>query len=159
MENLSGEEGFWSWLLTRYSLRYPMSDVMWTYEQSSGKMIDPNGLVVGFGYAGGDCGTVPEGKNNPLMQDRHNIGPLPQGSYSIGKAYTHPRLGPITMNLDPYPGNKMFGRGEFRIHGDDIASPGNGSDGCIVQARTVREDIDQSLDKLLVVTAGPELET
>lgn len=87
------------------------------------------------------------------MQTEPLIGPLPQGAYTIGPVYDHPRLGPVTMNLTPDPTNVMFDRAYFRIHPDAIAHPGAASEGCIVQSRPVRERIAASEDHRLSVVA------
>lgn len=120
---------------------------MWLYKQSTGEL-SHDGELVGVGYAGNG-----EGKNNAAMQNVHGIGPLPVGFYTIDKAYNHPHLGPITMNLIPDATNEMFGRGDFRIHGDSIDAPGTASEGCIVQSRPVRTKVNTSIDRRLQVVA------
>ena len=50
----------------------------WTFEQKTGKL-SHNGDYVATGYAGGNCGHNPEGKNNPDKQAIHNVGPIPRG--------------------------------------------------------------------------------
>jgi Protein of unknown function (DUF2778) len=119
----------------------------WVYNQRTGQ-IWHNGLVMGAGYSGHG-----QGKNNPLMEQIKDMGPIPRGTYRIDGAYNHIKLGPMTMNLDPLPGTETFGRGSFRIHGDDIEHPGCGSDGCIVQSRLTRETIAESDDRILDVIA------
>lgn len=99
---------------------------MWTYCQTSGIIVH-NGIFFTHGYAGHG-----EGKNNPTMQEIHDVGPLPRGRYKAGEAKHHPRLGPLTMELIPDPANRMFGRFAFYIHPDSIESPGQASLGCIV---------------------------
>ena len=120
---------------------------MWHYLQDLGKLYheDPD-ADVGFGWAGQGAG-----KNNPAMQDVKGKGPLPVGTYTIGNAYTHPHLGPVTMDLIPDPANEMFGRDDFRIHGMAFNNPELSSEGCIVQQRTIREMIDASPDRRLQV--------
>jgi hypothetical protein len=108
----------------------------WTYVQRTGSLLH-NGFLVGSGYAGRYTG-----KNNPDMQSVHETGPLPCGWYTIGPAYEHPTLGPVTMNLTPDASNEMFGRSEFRMHGDSAQHMGMASKGCIVQSRVVREHVD-----------------
>ena len=119
---------------------------MWTHSQSTGVTTNPDEGVTGHGYAGNG-----DGKNNPAMQNVEGIGPLPRGRYTIGPAYDHPHLGPVTMNLTPDPANEMYGRSEFRIHGDSKAAPGTASKGCIVQNHSVRDAINASDDKDLEV--------
>lgn len=127
--------------------------VSWTYYQKSGELFHGD-ICVGIGYAG-----KYGGKNNPAMQNVKFTGPLPCGIYRIGDSYNHPRLGPITMDLEPDAANEMFGRDLMRIHGDSIESPGFASDGCIVQGHDVRVLIAQAVkagDRMLEVKAERE---
>jgi len=123
----------------------------WLYEQATGKLFDKSGELVGEGYSGGNCGKNPEGKNNPGAQNLHDIGPLPQGFYAIGPPVNTVTHGPYVLPLDPVPSNEMFGRSEFKIHGDCIVDPGKASEGCIIMARAVREKIWASQDMWLQV--------
>jgi hypothetical protein len=124
----------------------------WTYEQATGRLIDPDGHVAAIGYAGGNCGQNPEGKNNPDAQDQHSIGPLPRGVYTFTKAENSPHLGPLAIILEPDPSNEMFGRSLFRMHGDSALHPGCASEGCIIMPRNVREAVFASADKTITVT-------
>jgi Protein of unknown function (DUF2778) len=109
---------------------------MYTYSQSTGQFLD-DGQLMTCGYSG--CG---EGENNPAMQDVKNVGPIPVGQYKMVALIFHDdRLGPRVIRLEPYPGNKMFDRDGFYIHGDSIENPGNASDGCIVLGRAIRNHI------------------
>lgn len=119
---------------------------MWTYEQRTGRLFADGGTLVGTGYAG-----TGDGRNNPEMQHVIDVGPIPCGDYTIGPAYTHPKLGFVTMNLTPDPKNEMFGRADFRIHGDSVDH--DASEGCIVQGRPVRERVNTSTDRRLRVVA------
>jgi hypothetical protein len=118
---------------------------MWTYRQSTGDLL-LNGKLVATGYSGRESG-----KNNPKMQDVSNTGPLPRGRYVIGAAYDSKSRGPQCIMLIPDAANQMFGRGDFRIHGDSIKSPGSASHGCIIMPRNVRDRIVASPDKVLEV--------
>ena len=120
---------------------------MWTYRITTGHIFR-NGLRAGKGYSGyNDCANDPK-KVAVKMQ-----GPIPPGKYKIGPAYQHPKLGPVCMNLDPLPGTEMHGRSLFRIHGDNSTpAPFDGSHGCIVLARPIRELINKSQDRVLEVT-------
>ena len=124
---------------------------MWTYEQNTGRLLDPNGVFVAKGYAGGNCGKNPEGVNNHDMQSVHNVGPLPVGNYKLGTMIEESELGPCAIPLIPDPANEMFGRGHFFCHGDMIGHIGAGSEGCIVQARPVRMALAASQDRDLQV--------
>ncbi len=127
----------------------------WTYEQNTGRLIDPNGVFMAKGYAGGNCGLNPEGVNNHVMQSVHNVGPLPIGKYTLGTTIEESHLGPCAIPLIPHPENQMFGRGNFYMHGDMIGHPGAGSEGCIIMARQVRMAVSDSTDKeLAVIVAG-----
>lgn len=119
----------------------------YTFSQSSG-LLSKEGTLIGKGWAGQG-----EGKNNGSLETVHNIGPLPRGKYHIGRAYTHPHLGPVVMNLTPHPGNFMYGRSGFRIHGASSAHPETSSQGCIIQEKLVRIRIDIGADKDLEVIA------
>ena len=124
----------------------------WSYSQSSGILLDPDGEIVATGYAGGNCGRNPEGKNNPDMQDTHCIGPLPQGTYRLGSPQNNPHLGPYAIPLTPDEDNEMFGRSGFFIHGDSINHPGCASEGCIIMPRSVRVDMFDSDFHTITVT-------
>lgn len=117
-----------------------------TYRQSTGELFAPTGERIGVGYAGHG-----EGVNDPAMEAIANVGPLPKGRYVIGPAYTHPTLGPLTMNLTPYASNEMYGREDFRIHGDAIRAAGQASRGCIVQDHPVRVQVNASDDAARVL--------
>ena len=119
----------------------------WTYSQSTGHM-SHNGQLVGIGYSGHD-----DGKNNPSMQTVPNVGPIPQGQYSIGAPRDSDKVGPFALPLDPMAGTNTFGRSAFMIHGDSIVHPGTASEGCIIILRDVRNQIAASNDPALIVTA------
>src|ERR1035437_2005502 len=105
----------------------------WTYEQATGKLLHDGDLVAtGYSGAGG-------GKNNPTTQDVHNVGPIPIGHYTIEAPVDTVTHGPYVLRLEPDLANEMFGRAGFLIHGDSVVHPGTASEGCIIQARTVRE--------------------
>jgi hypothetical protein len=86
---------------------------MWTFHQSTGQL-SRDGVHVATGYAGHGAGV-----DNPAMENVPNIGPLPQGTYTIGPEFTHPHTGPLSMRLEPDASNEMFGRGGFLLHGDN----------------------------------------
>lgn len=126
----------------------------WTYEQNTGRLLDPNGVFVAKGYAGGNCGHNPEAVNNHAMQSVHNVGPLPVGKYTLGEVIQESHLGPWAIPLIPDPANEMFGRGHFFMHGDMIGHPGAGSEGCIIMARQVRIAVAASSDRQIYVVLG-----
>lgn len=126
----------------------------WVYEQKTGELRNPQGQLVATGYAGGNCGKNPEGKNNPDMQNCKAIGPLPVGAYTFCTPLLQSHLGPYAIPLIPAPGNEMFGRSGFYMHGDSIAEPGAASEGCIIMPRAVREACWASADHSLEVITG-----
>src|SRR5579863_1881085 len=99
---------------------------MYTYHQATG-LLEHNGIPLLTGYAGHGAGI-----NKPAMQDQHDIGPLPQGRYTMTTLFDSPRTGLATIVLDPDAANQMFGRAGFRIHGDNQAANRTASDGCII---------------------------
>lgn len=101
---------------------------------------------IGTGYSGRG-----KGLNNPKLQNKQNVGPIPVGTYNIGAAYTHDTLGPITMNLDPREGTNTFDRDKFRIHGDNSKGNKSASHGCIVLPRKIRQQIANCADNELKV--------
>lgn len=120
-----------------------------TYSQSSGQLscTDGNGktVVETQGYSGRG-----EHKNAPASQSRKNLGPIPQGSYTIGPVGGS--KGPWTIALIPDTENEMFGRHSFLIHGDSRTDPGNASEGCIVVGPDARRTIAESRSSKLTVT-------
>ena len=109
---------------------------MLTYSQSTGIMTRA-GEQIAKGFAGNDSRPVVNpnhvhGYNNPLAQNVHCIGPLPQGLYKIVEWQDErPGLGPIVAVLQQVSG-ETFGRDGFRIHGASASDPLNSSEGCIV---------------------------
>ena len=119
----------------------------WTYESGSGAMFDPNGVAVSVGYSG-----MGEGKNNPAMEGIHNVGPIPQGEYTMGEPVTSHVHGPYAIPLAPDIENEMYGRDGFLCHGDSVVAPGTASEGCIIQSRETRIKMWESTDHRLIVT-------
>lgn len=117
----------------------------WRYDQATGEM-SVDGEVVATGYSGAE-----DGKNDPMAQSEHNIGPIPRGKYAIGEPSDTKTHGPYVLHLTPDAANEMFGRSGFLIHGDSVVHPGTASEGCIILPRAVRERIWQSGDTQLEV--------
>ena len=101
----------------------------YTYSQSGhhfsgpaydGTYIDTTGCCSG---QSGSC------RNNPSCQCQVSVGPLPQGTYSLGNMMTFKGM-PYCYELYPASSNSMCGRSGFLIHGG--ACSGNPSEGCIV---------------------------
>ena len=116
----------------------------WQYNQRTGRL-QRNGHDVSTGYSG-----MGIGRNNPVMENARDLGPIPRGRYRIGPQYRHPTKGPVTMALEPI-GHAAHGRTHFLIHGDSIRNPGNASEGCIVLDRAARQAIAASGDNEIEV--------
>jgi hypothetical protein len=119
---------------------------MFIYHQRCGDLVDPGGLLLGTGYSGS-----PSGKNDPAKQCIPDVGPIPAGYYTIGPSFDAMDTGPLSMNLEPDPENEMCNRSGFRMHGDSIQAPGTASKGCIIMSHPVRETVDASMDRRLLV--------
>jgi hypothetical protein len=119
----------------------------WTYNQTTGNLTDPTGRLVGSGYSG-----VGRGLNNPAMQNQQNTGPVPQGAYTVGHAFHDPHRGPNAMRLAPNPGTQTQGRSGFMIHADNRHHNHTASEGCIILAPQLRDEVARSTDRTLNVT-------
>jgi Protein of unknown function (DUF2778) len=134
----------------------------WLYEQTTGRLFDPDGKFLADGYSGG--GTDPEntaaitGKNNPTAQNVHMIGPIPQGTWTIGEPVNSATHGRYAMMLTPDANTDTFGRDHFLIHGDSIPNPGFASDGCVIMPYDARVKIWESGDHCLQVVGEMESE-
>ena len=104
-----------------------------------------NGEAIATGYSGSGVG-----RNNPAEQAVPNVGPIPQGRYSIGPEFDAPVQGPCTMRLTP-EGHDALGRDGFLIHGDNAAH--DASQGCIVLPIEARQAIAANSDRDLQVIA------
>jgi len=125
------------------------------YSQTSGQMTQDDGTLVATGFSGNNSrpGVNPtgiQGYNNPEMQSVHKIGPLPQGTYSVGKWGYHPELGNDSAPLTQTSG-ETYGRDGFYIHGpgEDVA---NSSEGCIVIPHTERLAVEALNPDQITVT-------
>jgi Protein of unknown function (DUF2778) len=121
--------------------------VSWKYEQKTGRLWH-DAEFFAIGYSGHGAGV-----DNPADEAIANVGPLPEGTYEIGAAFTNATTGPISMRLAPVFGT-TFGRGSFLIHGDNSAMNRTASEGCIILPHGVRVAIDASADRELIVVAG-----
>lgn len=79
-----------------------------------------------YGCCSGQSGSC---RNNPSCQCQKSVGPLPQGTYTLGNMYTFKGM-PYCYDLYPSASNNMCGRSGFLIHGGGCS--GNPSEGCIV---------------------------
>jgi hypothetical protein len=120
----------------------------WTFAQRTGELRQ-DGQHVATGYSGAS-----EGKNNPDMQSVHNVGPIPQGDWTItGPPENTSEHGPYVLRLTPKDETETFGRSGFLMHGDAKNAPGSASQGCVIMPRTVREQVWDSGDRDLQVLA------
>ena len=127
---------------------------MWTYVQKTGELLH-DGKHEATGYSGFDNPeTGQQSKNNPELENVHEIGPIPIKMYSIGTPKNTLTHGPFVLPLSPDPGNEMFGHTAFLIHRDSVVEPGTASRGCIIMGRAVREEVAASGDKSLRVISG-----
>jgi hypothetical protein len=120
---------------------------MWTYKQSTGELLH-NNIHVGVGYSGHGSGV-----NNPLMENVPCVGPIPRGTYTIGSFFTDHIKGPLVAHLTPLPGTELYNRSGFMMHGDNAAMNDSASEGCIIMAHTIRQQVAQSGDHDLTVAA------
>ena len=118
----------------------------WAYEQVTGRLASEDGSIEAAGYSGHG-----EGVNNPDFQEQHDVGPIPRGTWTIGPAITHPRMGPLCMALTPDETTETFGRSGFFIHGDLPDGLRDASHGCIVLAHATRLALADSDDRRLQV--------
>lgn len=105
-------------------------DPVLKYEQSTGRLLNPDGSLLAQCYSG-----LGPDKNVPASQHKIGQGPLPQGLYTLSSVEyvngTSPH-GPYVIVLTPDKTNMMFGRAGFLMHADSISHPGAASFGCIV---------------------------
>lgn len=119
----------------------------WTYSQKAGEL-QQDGKHVATGYSGAGSG-----KNHPERENVHNVGPTPQGDWTIvGPPVNTSEHGPYVLTLKPSADTPTFGRDGFLFHGDSKESPGCASHGCVMP-RSVREQVWKSGDRDLEVVA------
>jgi Protein of unknown function (DUF2778) len=120
---------------------------MFSYSQTSGILKNADGTVIGRGYSGHG-----RGLDDPAFADQHNIGPIPQGKWIIGRFFDDfGGKGPIVCHLLPQDGTEAYGRSGFMIHGDNHEQNYSASHGCIILSREGREKIAASYDGVLEV--------
>ncbi len=125
------------------------SGMSWKDSQCSGQLCSPAGSAVGSGYSGRGAGL-----NNPAQQAVADVGPIPQGEWSIGAFFDDPHgKGPIVAHLTPVSLTQTFGRSGFMIHGDNEMLNHSASEGCVVLPRALRQMIMSSADRALLITA------
>ncbi len=126
----------------------------WAYFQASGQLWYVNKtlgmrIFVDKGYSGRK-----EGLNNPSMQNITDVGPIPQGTYTIQRQQTNwTRAGKeleASMRLTESPLNLMWDRGGFLLHQGNFSTM-NSSTGCIVLPLETLNLIGNSGDRTLRV--------
>jgi len=117
---------------------------VWSYQQSTGHLLDPSGALFCIAYSGHG-----EGRNNPAMQNVPDVGPIPEGLYEIGPEHLWPHTGPVSMCLTQVEGTDTFGRSAFMIHGDNAEH--DASHGCLIVDHDSRLKIAASTDRELKV--------
>lgn len=128
---------------------------MFSYNQSIGKLVGADGKFWGFGFAGNGLGL-----NNPIMESKKMLGPIPVGKYKMSAWFdNHAGVGMCAIELTPEFTDK-YGRSGFFIHGSvNLTTAGlnaflHSSDGCIVIGDcTLRRAIWASGDHELEVVA------
>jgi hypothetical protein len=120
---------------------------MWTYKQSTGAVTRADGVVIGDGYSGNG-----PGYNNPFSEAHVDVGPIPEGQWTIGAFFDDPGgKGPYVAHLMPCEGTETYRRSGFMIHGDNAAMNHTASEGCIILSRPLRQQIADSGDSSLEV--------
>lgn len=99
---------------------------VWVFDSLSGRL-SLDGAFVCFAYSGHGAG-----RDNPQLETVADVGPIPEGSYSISlePAGSHANLGDPVLRFTPLPGTEMHGRSGFLGHGDNAKH--DASLGCIV---------------------------
>lgn len=118
----------------------------WTWHISLGEMESPTGEIY-HGYSGAPGTSL----NNPAYCSVANVGPIPQGFWSMGTPRDDAHKGCDVIPLHPDFSTDTHGRSGFLIHGDSIAHPGTASEGCIILDHAARMTLINSAEKLLAV--------
>lgn len=122
---------------------------MWKYQQSTGELTSPAGVIVGMGYSGHGAGL-----NDSRAQHIPDVGPIPQGTWNIGTFFDdHGGKGPLVAHLTPEEGTDTHGRSGFMIHGDNKELNHTASHGCLILNHALRETLVTSSDRTLRVVA------
>jgi len=117
----------------------------WTYKQSTGELFK-DGKLIETGYSGSLTN-----KNNPDREHVRGMGPIPRGTWKIGRTGTS--KGPLTITLLHVGGN-AYNRDmrTFRIHGDKrVGIAGFASEGCIIMGNSTRLLVSKDTGSVLEV--------
>ncbi len=131
----------------------------WTYDQATGNMTAPDGVLLTTGYSGtGLARNMPEAEGQHGAKNAAGTivagGPIPRGTYFLSELMDpHPRLGAYAIRLVPDEPTRaklaLLDRGDYWIHGDDRTH--NASEGCIVLFHFARVAMWTSPDHDLLV--------
>jgi hypothetical protein len=127
----------------------------WIFSQSTGQLTHVNYVTGEVTYIDTGYSGLGIGLNNPYAQSFQNIGPIPQGLYTVGPQQNNvTSIGhvlPASMRLTPDASNQMFGRGGFLIHGPHANDNQDSSNGCPIYSKDTRDQIGNSDDKCFQV--------
>ena len=113
----------------------------WTYSQSTGEMVGPDGETM-QGYSG-----YGDGLNNPDMQDVENVGPIPRGEWDISDSYGKMRINLKALNVQGISNRDLK---SFEIHGDNPSLNYTASQGCIIINGIHNRRLFRQGDRLIV---------
>ena len=114
--------------------------------------------VDAYGYSGRG-----EGKNNPRLQDVRDVGPIPEGFWTMKSVQQTPTQ--VSIWLEPYPGSPVFNFDRdpmsFLIHGDykDPKKKGKASKGCPIFDKEYRDKIAEQLGETFIVISSQPSQT
>jgi hypothetical protein len=126
---------------------------VWAFNILAGQLLKDGILIDGDVYSG----EFPEGFNDSSKEAVPDVGPIPEGFYTIcGPPYSDTEHGPYILRLEPDPDNVMHGRVGFLLHGKPLppADIRSGSKGCICAKYKTRMRVYQSGDTRLQVISG-----
>jgi hypothetical protein len=83
------------------------------------------------------CGSAGSCSNNPSCTCQKNVGPLPQGAYTLGNMFTY-KGSPNSYQLFPASSNNMCGRSEFLIRGGNCESDSSSIGSIVIASESTR---------------------
>lgn len=121
----------------------PMGLAEYYYSQGTGQLKDSDGKVLTTGYAGRG-----KGVNNPGMQDKPYVGPIPKGKYVAGDPVDKPNTGKYSIPLIPDEDTRQsFPKDRdpdsFYMHGDNRKRDQSASHGCPIIEPSIRKKIKE----------------
>lgn len=121
----------------------------WLWLSRYGLLGGPSGLLAAVGYSGHGAGL-----NNPDLANVVDVGPLPDGDFSIGDPVNGTHLGDGAMPLTPLPGTNTQGRTDLWLHQDNVQHNESASEGCGVLPLSALKAIAASPDRTLSVSSA-----